>query len=424
MARNTRSHLPALVFVLLAPLTMTEARAGNGAKPRVPPSFPHTPCAIDVDRSRDARWSFDVGIPFEDIDLGAEEPADGRSFQFFALCRDLEPGEELPSWISRDDVERARAADPSIPAPTDEDVLETASAWQPGPDGTPCAIPITSAQERRPISCDGTRTPIEVDTRSWPPGTYVIWGYTFEPPNSLWTRRPGIVRVRDAEPSGPAVWLSWPRTDATIYSDAGVEIEGCVLGDSTTSVELSWTTASALAKDSPTWTSFARWSPTSSDEAFTIAFTPPPEATFEALYFRARAVDDDGAGFVTSSLEPTVVLPGCEAPEEGDRAASDFCAVAEADPGLEPRAARDCDNASTPEEGSTGSPEPENGDSEAPETEEPDERPPEDDPSGNPHDEISGCQTAHSSTRETVILLLFLVASARSRSYRLGSIRQ
>ena len=93
------------------------AHASNTAKPRVPPSFLGSTCVEVIDRAVDPVWRFDVGIPFEDTSLGADEPPDGRTFQFFALCRQPGPLELLPPWISAADAASASMFDPTIEPP-------------------------------------------------------------------------------------------------------------------------------------------------------------------------------------------------------------------------------------------------------------------------------------------------------------------
>ena len=100
------------------------AAASNTGKPRVPPSFLGPGCIETIDRAVDPSWSFDQGIPFEDTALTEDEPPDGRTFQFFALCRQPGPLELLPPWVSADDAVAAAMLDPTIELPAPGELLD------------------------------------------------------------------------------------------------------------------------------------------------------------------------------------------------------------------------------------------------------------------------------------------------------------
>lgn len=110
------------------------AAASNTGKPRVPPSFLGPGCIETIDRAVDPSWSFDLGIPFEDTALTEDEPPDGRTFQFFALCRQPGPLELLPPWVSAADAVAAAMLDPTIELPAPGEPLDERPEWLRGGD--------------------------------------------------------------------------------------------------------------------------------------------------------------------------------------------------------------------------------------------------------------------------------------------------
>src|SRR5688572_4785025 len=104
-----------------------DVQAANTAKPRVRPSFLGVQCLQTIERG--AALRFDLGIPYEDDALTPDEPTDSRTFQFFALCRDPGPLEDLPPWIDGDDVTRAQEVNAAIEDAGPEEVLLGSTAW-------------------------------------------------------------------------------------------------------------------------------------------------------------------------------------------------------------------------------------------------------------------------------------------------------
>lgn len=90
-----------------------------------------------------------------------------------------------------------------------------------GPSG--CVEEITSATQRMPISCEATTAGVGWDASSVPAGAYSVWGYTYEPVQSLWTPRDGVLRIIDGDEAsaGPAASIAWPLTQATAGLDEG-----------------------------------------------------------------------------------------------------------------------------------------------------------------------------------------------------------
>ncbi len=303
------------------------AAASNAGKPRVPPSFLGPTCIETVDRGVDPVWSFDVGIPFEDTGLTEDEPADGRTFQFFALCRQPTPLEVLPLWVSATDATTAAMTDPTLELPAPGAALDEDAAW------AGCVVPITEAAERMPITCEATVGGATWDTASAPAGAYAVWGYTYEPALNVWTPRDGVVRVIDGDEAsaGPAVSISWPLTEVTAGLDAGVRVAGCVAGMAGTTVELSWATAVALqAQGQAAWVVFEEIEATA--DTFEVSFVPPATAEYEAVFVRASATDPQGRSFDAYTRERVVFLAGCDAPDGGERSLPDFCRVGSGSP--------------------------------------------------------------------------------------------
>ncbi|MCH9688651.1 MAG: hypothetical protein K0V04_44885 [Deltaproteobacteria bacterium] len=303
------------------------ASASNTGMPRVPPSFLGTRCIETVDRGVSAQWGFDLGIPFEDTMLTADEPTDSRTFQFFALCRQPSPLEVLPQWISASDAVTASMFDATIEIPAAGESLDEHPAW------VGCVLPITTAAQRMPISCEATMPGASWDTTGVPAGAYAMWGYTYEPALNVWTPRDGVVRVIDGDDAsaGPAVSISWPLSEVTAGLDAGVLVAGCVAGMEGTTVELAWATAVALASNGDAaWQPFAQID--DATDTFERSFVPPPEAEYEAVFLRAMATDPQGRSFASYTRERVVFLAGCDVPEGGDRSLPDFCQVGSGSP--------------------------------------------------------------------------------------------
>ena len=307
------------------------AHASNTAKPRVPPSFLGSTCVEVIDRAVDPVWRFDVGIPFEDTSLGPDEPPDGRTFQFFALCRQPGPLELLPPWISAADAASASMFDPTIEPPAPDEPLDEDPAWQ------GCVQAITTAAERMPISCEATTGGAAWDASLVPAGAYAVWGYTYEPVQSLWTPRDGVVRVLDGDDAsaGPAVSFSWPLTQVDAGLDAGIVAAGCVSAMPGTTLELAWATASALADQGE-----AAWQPWVTLEdpqpTFEAELVPPREVEYEAVFLRAEAIDPQGRRFTAHTRERIVFLAGCDPPTGGERVLPDDCEVGSGSPQVPP----------------------------------------------------------------------------------------
>jgi hypothetical protein len=303
----------ALVGGVLLAAWPRPAAAINGARPRVPPSFYGQEC-ITVIGPGSPLLEVGVTVPYEDIELTDDELPDSRTLGLYAFGRDLPPGQELPNWVLADDVARALEAG-VLEAPPPSDAVLPSSAW------TDAVFGVVEA--RQPIACDSAG-PWPWDTREVPVGAYVLWGYTFEPPLNLWTPRPGVVRVVDAEGEGPpAVALQFLDDRLEFGVEQGLRVTGCVSADPGTEVRLAW----ARAAEPDTWTVFDVLQP--EDGTFDTVLFPPDDALYEALYVRAEATDPSGRTFTHHARGALVVLAECVESPLTLSDVADGCGVAE-----------------------------------------------------------------------------------------------
>lgn len=347
---SRRRMVRAAVFA--AAFAPAAAFGSNTSKPIAPASFLSNTCMVTVDRETSPEHTFEIGIPFEDVGMTADEAPGSRRMQFFATCRDRLPREAMPTWITRADALATAIVDPSVISPPPDDVLEESPAWN-GPghggNGTPCVIPINAADDRMPVTCEATADGITWDTTDVPPGAYVIWGYTYEGVRSVWRRRPGIVRVTSGSSTPPAVAFSSPAAEGQMSEGTGLMLQGCAAGRPDASLTLSWSTLAALAKEP-----VAAWTEIDQVAAggFEVPFAPPEAARYEAIVFRAQVDDTSGTAFVFYADQHVTALPGCEAPSGGIAAVADACDVADGPPeAVPPVAARACTNSSDDHDG-------------------------------------------------------------------------
>ena len=271
----------------------------------------------------------DFSIPFEDADLTADELADSRRFQFFALCRDQHAElDALPNWIAQDDVDRSLAAGLLEDPPDASDVLDLADGWQ------DCVWRLNADDARIPITCEGTDGGLDFDTTALPPGNYVVRGYTFEPSVNVWVPRRGVVQVREDDAPQPVVSLmSPPREDWQAFENDGFELVGCMGGPPGTTVRLEWASLIALQ-----WTLVETLD--AADGTFSIQFDFPPEAISQPLIFRAVATGPSGGSWTALAPGVLLVLPGdgeTDAPDPPPGIDScDFFPDPDPDPGPDP----------------------------------------------------------------------------------------
>ncbi len=312
------------------------ATAINGSRPRTPPTFYDAACITTVDRSRVASVDVPYTIPLRDDALSDDELPDSRRLQFFAFARDLPPLQTLPAWVDAADVERARDAGivAEDTAPTAAQILGT-SPWADD------AQALTTADDRRPITCEATREGVDWTLDTAPLGNYRVWAYTFEPPDSLWTPRPGLIRIVEGDDSaGPAVSLTSPARRTDVFATTGARIRGCLAAAPGTTVDFAWARASALQE----WTTFASVVP--SEDTFEIPFVPPDETVYDALYVRATATDPQGRSWVAYAPGELVPFPECPADAGAPRpiVLADHCQLIAEPSRTEPSAAAPCDD--------------------------------------------------------------------------------
>ncbi len=306
-ARASAASIAAALMLLAG-----RAAASNGNTPRTPPVFFEQACMRVVDRSVDPVFHVDYSIPFEDTELQPDEPADARRFQFFGICHDVRIDEVIPSWLDQADIDTALASGVLEMPPDGADVLAGHPDYDVGHDGMPgsCVQPITSVAQRVPITCDGIDGGADWDTTDVPAGNYVVHGYTWAPVASLWTRRLGVVRIHDGDTAaiGPAVALTSPASDITVYEADGFPIVGCVDGGPETTVVVEWTRIADI-DDASSWQVMCGDVQTD-DGTFAVTFDPPPEAINQAIVFRATATDGQGRSWTAHAPGRALVFPG------------------------------------------------------------------------------------------------------------------
>lgn len=276
--------------------------ATNENRPRTPLGWHAPPCMTTVDRSAGEGPLIELAIPYEDTGRTDDELPDSRTVQLWATCRDLLPGEQLPNWVSSGDVTRVMDAGGLDQTPPDADILDRSDWTQlPGHDGVAgsCALPVLGEDARLPITCEATLPGVRWQLGDVPVGAYILRGYTFEPNNNLWTRRPGVVRVHDGDlaAAGPAAALRNPTRDGRAYLGSPYPLLGCAAGPPGTAVQVAWapTTADDLG-DPAAWTTITelQLDDPVPGEDFEVAFDPPPEAAGQAVLFRVTATTPGG----------------------------------------------------------------------------------------------------------------------------------
>lgn len=307
---GVRVHPVPLAAVAVICLGSGPVHGGNGGHMPTPVVFGEAPCLERVERpGGDGLVAIEYAIPLEDVDVTADEPEDSRTHQFFAFSEPFGPEEEPPRWVSWDDVNRAAAL--GIVSPDeldDEDVLETSTRLQ----GK--WVRITGEAERRPITCEAAEEPVVWDTDGVPDGVYTIWGYTWEPPNHAWRRRPGVVKlVTPEDPSFaefPAVGVEFTRSD--VYDGESATIRACVDAPAGTVLTARWAEAAGafepFVSDLPVETGTED-----------LVFELPPDTDGEFVQYRflvelegpdgARALDHRGGLAKFGGMRPPQVCP-------------------------------------------------------------------------------------------------------------------
>jgi hypothetical protein len=264
----------AAVFTALAP---TAAHAGNGIKPRTPVVFEDIPCLTVVDRSASPLLEIPYTIPFEDVGITPDEVPDSRTHQFVGLCRNPDPRGFLPTYLSAADMQAA--IDIGVETPDRlgdiEDILELSPRW------TDCYLRVTADAERRPITFEAASAPVVWDTTDVEPGTYTIFGYTWEPPFNLWAPAAGaprwtvkVVDSPDLAASAPAAVI-YAEEDPIIFRDERATIEACASAMEGSTYSVYWATDDA---DDEVWRPVVEGVAVPPGSArFAFDYTPEPE---------------------------------------------------------------------------------------------------------------------------------------------------
>ncbi|MCH9687615.1 MAG: hypothetical protein K0V04_39660 [Deltaproteobacteria bacterium] len=287
-----------LVASVLSPST---AVAVDGQRLRTPVLWSDDPCMQVFDRSADPVLNIPYGIPFEDIDVTDDEVADGRRHQFFAMCRDHGPDEELPIWISEADVAAAEALElVDLGTVTGDQILDLDPAW------TGCASRVNADADRRPITFAMAEAGIDWDTAGLDVGAYVIQGFTHDPAFSQWWPRPGVIKVVDdpdlaASPPAAAVLNG----EEVVEITEPVTIEGCVSAMEGSTLTASW--AQVGAGDA--WQPFLEDEPVAG-ESFAIDMLLSPRMAGQSVRVRVEVADPMGRAYTAFMHERVITLPG------------------------------------------------------------------------------------------------------------------
>ena len=300
-----RVLLPAAVMLVAGLAPVHEAAAIDGTRIRTPVVWSDTPCMTIVDRSVDATLHVPYDIPLEDLDVTKDEVADGRTHQFVAFCRDHDPTDVLPGWISEADVAAAEALGlVDLGTVTGEQILEQSMPWQ------GCFAKISEDDERRPISFAAAAEGVDWDTSELAGGAWFIEGFTHDPPLSIWSPRPGVVKVVDdpALPaSGPAAAVL--NGEEVVTSGDPVAIEGCISAMEGTVIDLSWVEVGESRWSTPVRGELVRGT------EFSVDLLLPPEMAGQSARVRIDAEDPQGRQTTAYMSEFVIVLPappGCD----------------------------------------------------------------------------------------------------------------
>lgn len=304
-----------------------QARAANGNKPRIPVLWSASPCAQVIDRSQTPSIRLEYAVPEEDLGPRTpDEVGDSRTHQFFAFRRldfvAASTSQKLPRWITQADIDRSALIDPMV-VPADvapDDILEitqrfAASDW----------LRITADDARVPISDAQAAMGVDWDVGAVTPGTYTIWGYTWEPLLNLWSPRPGFVKIvasaSDAAAAGPSVALL-PET-AQIVGGEPHALLGCVDAPEGSTITIEWGTV--VGSTEPQWQSVIEDEPVGSGDLQIELVLPNAAADGATVKLRATVTDPQGLRHVAHSPGSYAVTPG----DEPD-AAPGGCGVASA----------------------------------------------------------------------------------------------
>jgi hypothetical protein len=296
-----RLRLP-LVALCLWPLS---ASGANGLRPRTPVVFAEAACMETV--TRGDVLQVDYSVPFDDVDLTPDELPDSRTQQFFAFAQphfNFTP----PTFINQADFDRAEANGDLTKTFGPDDILDTSSLW---PAGTWTRI--TPDDARVPITAAQAAMGVAWDTSDAAPGTWLVYGYTWEPDNNLWSLRLGAVRIEDPadpEAAGPSLFVE-PSSSPVATRGEPLAVPGCIVAPPGSTLTASW--GDIIGIDEPTWVEFATDVPVETGPLM-LDFDAPNEAG-DSVRLRLQITDPAGRTYVTFS--PTI-LGVVGDPVEGD----------------------------------------------------------------------------------------------------------
>ncbi|MFV8756581.1 hypothetical protein ACNOYE_39050 [Nannocystaceae bacterium ST9] len=312
------SATPTAIVLALASIALLgpgSAQAGNTVHPRTPVLWPDAPCIASVDRTIDPLLTFGYEIPAEDTLLTVDELDDSRTHQFVGFCRQWPAGTSPPQYVSVDDLERAVESGSELDATKLDDpesTLETSVEW------AGCWTRITADDQRRPITFEAAAEPVVWDTSELAAGTWVVAGYTWEPPYNLWRRAPWVVRVFDGEvdPAALQPAVAVGSTPELLSEDEPLELDLCVAADPEATVRVAWATTE---DELPNWHE-GEPMPLAGASMLALPFTTPPEAWGLTLLLRARVEGASGSDYASYPLAPIIVIKpgGIEDTGEGD----------------------------------------------------------------------------------------------------------
>ena len=298
----------ALLLLLVGPA----ARAGNGMHPRTPVLWPDAPCIQTVDPALEPTFTFSYAVPFDDTQLSVDELEDSRRHQFIAFCRQWPAGDPPPAYVSIADLERALETGVELDASlldTAEATLETSLEW------AGCWTRITADDARRPITHAAAAAPLEWDLAGVEAGTWMVAGYTWEPPLSIWRRAPWVLRVLpldDQDPREAAAAIAL--TPEGVPPDDPLSIPVCVAAEPGSTLSLEW---SSSKLDPLEWT-LAQTLPVTSQAPLELGFDPSSAVPGDTLLFRVSLDQALGADYISHGLvRVSVFAPPLGGEDEG-----------------------------------------------------------------------------------------------------------
>lgn len=286
----------------------------------MPPTFVETECITVVDK----RLTSSIVLPYVvDVDDVLPEDghiglADSKTHQFFAFrgevvpqlpSYELRPHDPatslpllLPTWIDRDDLERAEAANLPTIAPdfraadVGDDLLQTRS------DLAQLWLAIEPGEARVPITMEQAMRGVRWDVSAVPPGLYQVAGFTFSPPYNGWEPRPGWIKIIDDTQALPAVTVD--AVDASLFDGQGRRISGCVNAPEGSTLR-AWLSLEGAAD--PSWRPFAERVPVTG-ESFELCLHSPQAGLAGMARVRVAITAPDGAESVAYAPDRLVLI--------------------------------------------------------------------------------------------------------------------